>query len=73
MRVQILIICLLAGLLGWGIFFGMARNGYQFGQGIGVVPNLHIKERVRSLWKGDESATQSRRRHLPSEQLEIAS
>lgn len=57
MRLQILIICFLVGLLGWVLFFGFAKNGYHFGQGIGVMPNLHIKERVRSLWKDDESST----------------
>lgn len=73
MRVQVLIICILVGLLGWGLFYGAAKNGYRFGQGIGVVPNLHIKDRVRGLWKDDDETTQSLLPHLPSGQMKIAS
>jgi hypothetical protein len=47
MRIQVLIISLLVSLLAWGGSYRALETGYQVGQRTGVVPNLHIKHRVR--------------------------
>lgn len=47
MRIQVLIISLLVSLLAWGGSYRAVETGYQVGQRVGVVPNLHIKHRVR--------------------------
>lgn len=46
MKFQILLIFLLVSLISWGGFFMVARHGYHTAQGVGVLPNLHIKHRL---------------------------
>ena len=47
MRIQVIIICTLVSLLAWGGSYRAIETGYQVGQRVGVVPNLHIKHRMR--------------------------
>lgn len=47
MRIQLLLIFLLVSLICWGGFFWAARDSYRSAQDIGLMPNLHIKERLR--------------------------
>lgn len=42
MKLQIVSIAILTGLLLWGFF----RNSYRTLQDHGVMPNLHVRERV---------------------------
>jgi hypothetical protein len=49
MRVQIFIICFLASIIAWGVAFDVARDSYRAGQEAGLVPNLHIKHRMRQI------------------------
>ncbi|HWU61318.1 MAG TPA: hypothetical protein VN112_04775 [Ensifer sp.] len=46
MKFQILLIFLLVSLISWGGFFLAARHGYHTAQNVGVMPNLHIKQRL---------------------------
>ncbi len=47
MKIQVIIICTLVSLLAWGGSYRVVETGYQVGQRAGVVPNLHIKHRMR--------------------------
>lgn len=47
MRIQAILITLLVSLLAWGGSYRVVERGYHVGQNVGVVPNLHIKHRVR--------------------------
>jgi hypothetical protein len=49
MRLQVLIIAVLASFLAWGGSFHVARTGYHVGQRAGLVPNLHIRHRVHEV------------------------
>lgn len=49
MRIQILVICLLASMIAWGLAFDVARDSYHAGQEAGLVPNLHIKHKMRQI------------------------
>ncbi|MCD2173495.1 hypothetical protein [Rhizobium sp. C4] len=45
-KFQLLLIFLLVSLISWGGFFMAARHGYHTAQKTGVMPNLHIKQRL---------------------------
>jgi len=49
MRVQIIIIAVLLGVLCWAMAFDSSRDLYRLGHSAGVIPNLHIKDRLRDL------------------------
>jgi hypothetical protein len=46
MRLQVFIIALLSGLLLWGAWFYVTRAAYREAHEFGVIPNLHIKEKI---------------------------
>ena len=46
MRIQLLLIFFLVSLISWGGFFMAARQGYHTAQNVGVMPNLHLKQRL---------------------------
>ncbi len=45
-KFQILLIFVLVSLISWGGFFFAARHGYHTAQDVGLIPNLHIKQRL---------------------------
>jgi hypothetical protein len=49
MKVQLHIIMLLTGLLLWGLAFHCTRDAYRAAHTAGIIPNLHIKERLSDL------------------------
>ena len=49
MNVQLHIILLLSGLLLWGLAFYGTRHVYQAAHTTGMIPNLHIKQRISDL------------------------
>lgn len=46
MRLTITTVAVIASLLLWTVSFYTAQKTYRVGQAQGVVPNLHIKERI---------------------------
>ena len=46
MKLQIVSIAVLTSLLLWGGSYFFFRNSYQALQAHGVIPNLHVRERV---------------------------
>lgn len=46
MRLTVTTVAILASLLLWTASYYTAQKTYQVGQAHGVVPNLHIKQRM---------------------------
>ncbi|WP_349437946.1 hypothetical protein [Pararhizobium sp. A13] len=46
MRMQIFTIAILIGLLAWGGLFFVTRGVYREAQQSGVIPNLHLKDKL---------------------------
>lgn len=52
MRAQVYMIALLVSLLIWSTSFLAVRESYRFAHSSGLIPNLHLYERLDSWLEG---------------------
>ncbi|MBB4145963.1 hypothetical protein [Rhizobium rhizoryzae] len=50
MAIRVQIIVLLTGFLMWCGIFLVTRDVYRTGHAYGIIPNLHIKERLSNIF-----------------------